>query len=73
MKRLFKYFFIALFTFAIISCDAKDDANSLINTQFATEIIDSCHILSPKTYSYLHNIKPPLPIQHTPFVGLEDA
>lgn len=38
-------FIIILFA----SCDAKDDANALINTQFASEVVDSCHILSPKT------------------------
>lgn len=52
-------FIIILFA----SCDAKDDANALINTQFASEVVDSCHILSPKTYTYLQNIKPPLGIK----------
>lgn len=33
-------FIIILFA----SCDAKDDANALINTQFASEVVDSCHI-----------------------------
>lgn len=55
---------IILCVFAIfVSCNAKDNPNALIDTQFAAEIIDSSHVLSPKTYSYLHNIKPPLGVK----------
>jgi len=48
---------------SFVSCNAKDDPNALLDTQFAAEVIDSSHILSPKTYSYLHNIKPPLGVK----------
>ena len=57
---------ISISTFIImilVSCGAKDNSNALIDTQFAPEVVDSTHILSPKTYSYLHNIKPPLGIK----------
>ena len=54
-----------VFCIAVVfaSCNAKDNPNELLDTQFAAEVIDSSHILSPKTYSYLHNIKPPLGIK----------
>ena len=54
---------LSLVIILFASCGPKDDANTLIDTQFASEVVDSCHILSPKTYSYLHNIKPPLGIK----------
>lgn len=63
MKRICLYVFIAFSLIALVSCSAKDDSNALINTQFAPEIIDSCRIFSPKTYSYLHNVKPPLGVK----------
>lgn len=63
MKRSFVIGFIAYLFVLLTSCSAKDDSNALINTQFATEISDSNHIFSPKTYSYLHNIKPPLGVK----------
>lgn len=47
----------------LMSCSAKDNPNFLLDTQFATEICDSSHILSPKTYSFLHNTKPPLGVK----------
>lgn len=55
-------FFLFIIT-TLFSCGIKDDPNELLNTQFAAEVIDSCHVLSPKTYSYLHNIKPPLGVK----------
>ena len=63
MKRLLNSLIILCFIAALASCSAKDNSNALINTQFATEINDSNHILSPKTYSYLHNINPPLGVK----------
>ena len=63
MKNYIIHFFIISIFLCLFSCSAKDDPNELINTQFATEIVDSCHILSPKTYSYLHNIQPPLGVK----------
>lgn len=53
----------AVIIMLLVSCGAKDNSNALIDTQFAPEVVDSTHILSPKTYSYLHNIKPPLGIK----------
>ena len=47
----------------LVSCSSKDNSNALIDTQFAAEVIDSSHVLSPKTYTYLHNIKPPLGVK----------
>lgn len=52
-----------ILSIVLVSCYAKDNPNELTNTQFAADVIDSCHVLSPKTYSYLHNIKPPLGIK----------
>lgn len=63
MKRICPHFLLIFFFIALVSCNAKDDPNALIDTQFAPEVIDSCHILSPKTYSYLHNTKPPLGVK----------
>lgn len=71
MKRCIYHLFILALLLGLFSCSAKDDPNVLINTQFATEIVDSCHILSPKTYSYLHNIQPPLGIK--PVVVIVDS
>lgn len=56
------FLFLCILT-SLFSCGVKDDPNALLNTQFAAEVVDSCHVLSPKTYSYLHNIKPPLGIK----------
>lgn len=63
MNRIYRYSILTFIVILLVSCNAKDDPNALINTQFASEIIDSCHILSPKTYTYLQNIKPPLGIK----------
>lgn len=63
MKRFTDFGFILCILIVLASCSAKDNANELIDTQFAAEVIDSCHVLSPKTFTYLHNIKPPLGIK----------
>lgn len=63
MKQLKLTFIISCILTSLFSCGVKDDPNELLNTQFAAEVVDSCHVLSPKTYSYLHNIKPPLGIK----------
>ena len=55
--------YLILLVMTLASCGAKDNPNTLIDTQFASEINDSAHIFSPKTYSYLKNIKPPLGIK----------
>lgn len=61
---LFRFSCIFLFVLAALSsCSIKDDPDSLIRTQFASEVIDSSYVLSPKTYSYLHNITPPLGVK----------
>ncbi len=46
-----------------MACDAKDNPNALIHTEFTTEVYDSSHLLAPKTYSYLKNLTPPLGIK----------
>jgi hypothetical protein len=63
MKRFTDFGIILCILIVLASCSAKDNANELIDTQFAAEVIDSCHVLSPKTFTYLHNIKPPLGIK----------
>ena len=63
MKRFFVIGIVLCILVSFVSCNAKDDPNALLDTQFAAEVIDSSHILSPKTYSYLHNVKPPLGVK----------
>lgn len=63
MKQFKLTFIVLCILTSLFSCGVKDDPNALLNTQFAAEVVDSCHVLSPKTYSYLHNIKPPLGIK----------
>lgn len=63
MKRFTDVGIILCILIVLVSCSAKDNANELIDTQFAAEVIDSSHVLSPKTFTYLHNIKPPLGIK----------
>ena len=63
MKNLGFNCILAFLLMTFVSCSVKDNPNALIDTQFAVEIIDSCHILSPKTYTYLHNVTPPLGIK----------
>lgn len=61
-----RFLFCCIFLFvlaALSSCNVKDDPDSLLRTQFAPEVMDSSHVLSPKTYSYLHNITPPLGVK----------
>ncbi len=63
MTKLTSFFYAFLGVILFVACDAKDNANALINTQFGTEICDSSHLLAPKTYSYLKNLTPPLGIK----------
>lgn len=44
-----------------LSCSSnKGNANMTMDTQFSVTVNDSIHLLSPKTYSHLKNINPPL-------------
>ena len=63
MKNLKLIGIIFFIIAAMSSCSVKDNPNELLNTQFKAEVMDSSHVLSPKTYSYLYNIKPPLGIK----------
>lgn len=63
MKRISVVSILLCILIVMASCSAKDNSNALIDTQFAAEVIDSSHVLSPKTYTYLHNIKPPLGVK----------
>ena len=63
MKRIANVCIVLIALVLLVSCSAKDNPDALIDTQFASEINDSSHILSPKTYSYLHNITPPLGVK----------
>ena len=63
MKHIYIFGIFLCIVVSFVSCNAKDDPNALLDTQFAAEVIDSSHILSPKTYSYLHNVKPPLGVK----------
>lgn len=63
MKRFGQSFLTVFILMALLSCSAKDNPNALIDTQFASEVIDSSHVLSAKTYSYLHNLKLPLGVK----------
>lgn len=45
------------------SCSSNTgNANTTMDTQFSVTVSDSIHLLSPKTYSHLKNIDPPLGI-----------
>lgn len=45
----------------VSSCSSnRGNSNSTMDTQFSVTVHDSIHLLSPKTYSYLKNINPPL-------------
>ena len=63
MKRIANVCIVLIALVLLVSCSAKDNPDALIDTQFASEISDSSHILSPKTYSYLHNITPQLGVK----------
>lgn len=54
---------LSILAFALASCGASDDPNAEMNTQFAVDVADSTHVLSPRTYSYLQNYSLPLGIK----------
>lgn len=65
MTKIFKLpTFIVLLLLScmvFLSCSSnKGNSNLTMDTQFSVTVNDSIHLLSPKTYSHLKNIDPPL-------------